>query len=125
MNYETQLEHVKNFTEQQISEMFLGFINQRPNIETIDYGGDDSACKQDRNTAWRQKIDALKTFDKFCRYIELFGLDQKVLAEALHYAFSGRLTLKNKLHYCAGQYMPTEYRMCIDEVMKFYISKSN
>ena len=108
--------------KQQLLETLDAFVHQRPGLDPRDYGDwrayrrESAAITKDMhdyyairgNIVWRDSITA------------------DDIIKASEHAFSGRLTIEElpvqnagyygvkatyfKLSYCAGQYMPTEYR---------------
>ena len=101
-------------------KLFRDFINQKPNIDRHNYSS-YSSLQYDYNKISKQKQKALTELSIF----EVLPLVKEILSHSLVYAFSGRLSLKSNkdgiyLDYIAGQYEPTEYRLCISEVLSDY-----
>lgn len=63
----------------------------------------------------RETTQQLHDFRELLRAVELRGISAAEILESSRSAFSGRLEIEQhgtgwSLHYCAGQYAPTEYR---------------
>lgn len=117
-----QLEILNKLTKEQIIKLFENFINRKPNIDRHNYDS-YSSLQYEYNKVSKQKQKALNRLEIF----KMLPLVKELLSESLIYAFSGRLSLKfdNKpyLEYTAGQYEPTEYRLCMETVLENYNDK--
>ncbi len=112
-----------NDRKQKLLETLDGFVNSRPGLDPRDYA--DGTMEGWRN--YRRESAAI-TRDMH-DYYAIRGqvawrdsIDADAIIKASVHAYSGRLTIKLitsdepgkgphfQLSYCAGQYMPTEYR---------------
>lgn len=85
------------------------FIAQRPGLEPGNYISDwrDVEGRRLYRAESRQITRDRHDAEALLRYVELSGVDGAQIAAAL----TRRLTWDGTtLHYCAGQYFPTEYR---------------
>lgn len=108
---------------EQVAALFREWINQKPGLDPRDYIRDwrdengRRAYRSDANCIARDRRRALQALYIF----EALPFDEAALNEALRYSFMGRLSLKdNRLHYCTGQYWPTEYRIAAAVVLENY-----
>lgn len=94
------------------------WIHQRPGLDFRNYcsGWHDHAGRRAYFSEMRSITKDLHDARELLRAVELSGITGEELAAAFPRAFSGRLTLKQRidgkwaLDYCTGQYWPTEYR---------------
>lgn len=84
------------------------FLESRPGFEPENYCGAPAAYRADYRTAYA----ALKDGRALLAYVEQCGdIDAAAL---LAMGSQGRLTVTvDSVHYCAGQYYPTEYRSAV------------
>lgn len=98
-------------TKPEIIALLRAFINQRPGLDFANYG-DVFSYRSEIRFISRQRKDALELL----RAVDLRdSITAQDIIAAFPRAFSGRLSITSKggkltLDYCAGQYMPTEYR---------------
>jgi len=105
---------------------------QRPGLEPADYGYDASDCGRYSSPDWRQYYmqdsrmctDQFQDVKKALRECFLTDVTDQNILDAAPQAFSGRLEVEKidnsfKLHYCAGQNAPTEYRAAIAAVLSY------
>ncbi len=94
--------------KERILEALYAWIRQRPGLEYGNYGEPKSY-----NQELRSITKDLREARTLLRAVDLSSITGKEL-EAAFSAFSGRLEWKNyELHYCTGQYWPTEYRKAV------------
>ncbi len=92
-------------TKSQLIDALRTWIRQRPGLEYGNYGDPTSYRAELRQIA-RDKREA----EQLLRAVELSSMTAEDLLQGFR-AFSGRLTWTAQgLHYCTGQYWPTEYR---------------
>jgi hypothetical protein len=105
-------------TKEEICTLLRAFINTRPGLDFRNYGTASSYRGEVRRIT-RQRADALQLL----RAVELRdSIEVDELIAAFPRAYGGRLELTQKngklaLHYCAGQYYPTEYRAAVCAVL--------
>ena len=110
--------------KQQLLETLDAFVNQRPGIDPRDYGGGIDGWRGYR----RESASVTKDLHNYRAIRQQIAWRDSITAEdiitASERAFSGRLTINDisahyddgstywaySIDYCAGQYMPTEYR---------------
>ena len=111
------------------------YVNQRPRLETGNYGGGADGRSAYRSDA-RKITQALHDAHELLRYVELRdSITAEQILEAARNAYSGRLTItpvyiqnsgyyglapevsRYELDYCTGQYWPMEYRNAVAAVM--------
>jgi hypothetical protein len=113
-----------NERKQKLLETLDAFVNQRPGLDPRDYGDwrgyrrESAAITKDMHDyyairsqiAWRDSISA----DDIIKASERAFSGRLTIAEKqptdYHGKYSGLIKPAFKLSYCAGQYMPTEYR---------------
>ena len=100
-----------NNRKQRILETLDGFVNQRPGMEVREYGTGPEAWKLYRAAS----REITKDMHDYYAIRGQIAWRDSIDADALVRAFNRRLTIvedgdKIRLDYCAGQYMPTEYR---------------
>lgn len=106
--------------KQKILDTLDGFVNQRPGLDPCDYG--------DWRGYRRESASITKDLHDYRTIRGNIGWRDSITADAILkasvHAFSGRLTINDisahyddgstywaySISYCAGQYMPTEYR---------------
>jgi hypothetical protein len=101
--------------KQRILETLDGFVNQRPGMEAREYGDDREAWKLYRAASREVTKDMHDYYAIRGQIAWRDSIDADALVKSFSRAFSGRLSItedgdKVTLSYCAGQYMPTEYR---------------
>lgn len=101
----------------EVVNKFSDWINQRPGIDSRNYGSYNSLKQEYRRIA-KQKRDASAALNLFCS----LPYDVSLMTNAMRY-FSGRLSFDDigDLQYCTGQYWPTEYRLVADVVLSGYV----
>ena len=96
----------------QILNLLETFIRSRPGLEFANYG-DVSAYRSEQRSITKDR-DHARTLLAYARWNR--SIDANALRAAFRNAYSGRLSLDTdakgrlRLHYCTGQYYPTEYR---------------
>ena len=110
--------------KQKLFETLDGFVNQRPGIDPMDYGSMQGYRKESRSVtkdmhdyyairkqiAWRDSIDADAIIAAANRRLTITDMGESADINGEYYpAF--------KIDYCAGQYMPTEYRKAAAAVL--------
>lgn len=94
--------------KQNLLTALYAWIRQRPGLDYGNYGNPTS-YRQELRSIQRDLHDARR----FLRDVELSSITGNELLTAFS-AFSGRMEWKDgELHYCTGQYWPTEYRKCV------------
>ena len=106
--------------KQSILEALDGFVNQRPGMEVAEYGS-----MQGYRQASREVTRDMHDYYKIRAQISWRdSISADAIIKASESAFAGRLTINDisahyddgstyfaySIDYCAGQYMPTEYR---------------
>ncbi len=113
--------------KQAILETLRKFIAQRPGLESANYG-DVSAYRSEMRSITKDRHHA-ETLLNAVAWRDSITADD--LIKASQHTFSGRLTIRDisahnndgstyhkfAVHYCAGQYFPTEYRRAVCAVM--------
>ena len=109
-----------NFTKTEIIDMLYNLMNQRPGLDPHDYISNwadvhgRAAYRQDQ----RRTIEQLHDARTLIASVINSQITSAELASAFDCSFSGRLTLTpDGLHYCTGQYYPTEYRAAVCAVL--------
>ena len=108
-----------NTRKENILNTLDGFVNQRPGVDPRDYGGGMDGWRAYR----RESASITKDLHDYRAIRGQIAWRDSITADAILkasvHAFSGRLAIKEKdnkskgfvaISYCAGQYMPTEYR---------------
>jgi len=113
-----------NNRKQKLLETLDAFVNQRPGLDPRDYGCDMEAWRCYR----RESASITKDMHDYYAIRGQIAWRDYISADAIikasEHAFSGRLTINDisahyddgstyyaySIDYCAGQYMPTEYR---------------
>lgn len=96
----------------QILAVLRAFINSRPGLDPRNYG-DVSTYRAESRAITKDRDHAL-TLLQYVTWNR--SIDAAALRAAFRDAFGGRLSLdtdakgRMRLHYCTGQYYPTEYR---------------
>ena len=106
-----------------IFEALDGFVNQRPGLDPRDYGGGPDGLRCYRSESRSITKDLHNYYAIRNEVIWRDSITADMLIDSFERAFSGRLSIsmsrwaslvedgdKVTLNYCAGQYMPTEYR---------------
>jgi hypothetical protein len=104
-------------TKTDLCNLLRGFVNSRPGLDYCNYG-DPTSYRQEMRQITRQRADALTLL----RAVEL---RDSITAEDMAGGFGtffGRLSITTKdnklaLHFCEGQYYPTEYRAAVCAVL--------
>lgn len=106
--------------------IFDKFIRQRPGFDWRNYcsGWQEehragiAAYRADVRTAGKQRLRALRALEIFSYLL----YDPEALIHSMDHAYSGRLQFdsRGELTYCAGQYMPTEYRQAVAVCLETY-----
>lgn len=99
-------------------DMLRTFINSRPGMEFANYGNVAMYRSESRQIT-RDRDQAL-TLLNYVNWHDSITAEDIISASAG--AFSGRLEIKTegakiRIHYCAGQYYPTEYRKAACSVL--------
>lgn len=114
-------------SDDEIRAAFARFINQRPGYGYADYWGEYRpeyvrAYNAERKSIWRDKVKAESQLWR----VDIGPINKQYLAEALTYAFSGRLSAALDesgalyLDYTTGQMFATEYRKSAYAVLVAY-----
>ena len=104
--------------QQAAFDLLHQFAHKRPGLEFAMYG-DVTAYRSDQ----RRNTEALHDFQELYSKAHWRSFTCEEIREAFKRAFSGRLELIEKggmphaLHYCAGQYAPTEFRFACCAVL--------
>lgn len=122
-----QIDILNTLTREQVISMFEQFIAARPHLDPMDYGSEWRAYRNDANAISRQRRTAEQWVGILYSPNE-YRVD--LLADALTYAFSGRLNFEIEdnapvLRYTAGQYYPLEYRRAAAVVLERYANLLN
>ena len=109
-------------TKETAIQLFNDWINQRPNLEYVNYGNPKSYRQEQRNIT-KQLHQARIALIQFAT----LPYNREMLNKVMHNAFSGRLTFEHceqlemvRLEYTTGQYWPTEYRLAAAVVLERY-----
>lgn len=99
-------------------DMLRTFINSRPGMEFANYG--NVAMYRSESRQITRNRDQALTLLNYVNWHDLITAEDIISASAG--AFSGRLEIKAdgpkiRIHYCAGQYYPTEYRKAACSVL--------
>ncbi len=110
--------------KQKILDTLDDFVNQRPGLDPLDYGGGTDGWRLYRS----ESASITKDMHDYYKIRDQIHWRDSITADdiikASQHAFSGRLTINDisahyddsstywaySINYCAGQYMPTEYR---------------
>ena len=103
-------------TKSQLITLLANWIKQRPGLDFANYG-DVKPYRAEMRNITKQRHDA-ETL------LAAVAIDDAITADdilaAFPQAFSGRLSFdaeNQRLEYCAGQYLPTEYRAAAAAVL--------
>ena len=113
--------------KQKLIETLDAFVNQRPGLDPRDYG-DWHLYRRESAEITRDMHDYYDVRNAIARRDSITAED---IIKASAHAFSGRLTINDisahyddgsvypsfSISYCAGQYMPTEYRKAATAVL--------
>lgn len=101
---------------EQTLNLLESFLNQSPNLDTANYGGDIAAYRQDYNEHCRRPLEDGRKLLAAVRWRR--GISGEDLIAASNRAFSGRLELTaDSIHYTPGQFGDTEYRHAVCAVL--------
>lgn len=106
--------------KQKLLETLDAFVNQRPGLDFADYG--DVSIYRSESRSITKDLHDYRTIRGQLAWRDSITADD--IIKASEHAFSGRLTINDisahyddgstywaySIDYCAGQYMPTEYR---------------
>ena len=112
---QTQINHTQSEGESQERAQILAaltrWINQRPGLEPMNYGGGRDGWRAYRQESRDITRDLHQARQLLAAVSWRTSIDAAALKDALRHSYSGRLTWNGEsLDYCTGQYWPTEFR---------------
>ena len=115
---------MSSINREKLAKNMREFALKKPGFEIKDYGGNFEAYMSDYNS-YKEDADFNRNFSEQQLLEILNNNTDEEIRDAFKTAYSGRLSFDEnmELHYCAGQYFPTEYQAALRSVIEHLMGR--